>query len=99
MNLDFKKRQRSILEKIFIYPSFQLRFWVYTILFFVLIGVPTFLIIPKISTWSNRLAGINIALQGMTLIFGVIATYFALQQLTDSRFSKLDESGVAFLRT
>ena len=99
MRLEFKERKRSILEKIFVYPSFSLRFWVYSIILFVLICVPTLLIIPKISNWSNRLSGINIAIQGMTLIFAVVATYFALKQLTESRFTKLEEIGMRNLQS
>lgn len=98
MKIEFKKRRRDVLEKIFVYPSFSLRFWFYTVGLLILVGIPTLFIISQISTWSNRLSGMNIALQGITLIFGVIATFFALRQLTESRFSKLDESAMESLK-
>lgn len=98
MKLEFKKRERSTLEKIFVYPSFSLRFWLYSgILLFITVGVIV-VIIPQISSWSNRLSSINIFIQGMTLIFAVVATYFALKQLTESRFTKLDEIGMQNLK-
>jgi hypothetical protein len=99
MRIDFKKRKRSILENIFVYPSFSLRFWLYAFILFIVAGIPTLIIIPKISILADKLAGIDVVLQSVTLVFGVIATFFALRQLTESRFSKLDELAMQNLKS
>lgn len=98
MKIELQKRKKGLFEKIFTYPSFSLRFGVSIgiLLFFSLLAV--ILIIPRITTWANRFSALNLLLQGITLIFGIVAAFFALKQLTESRYSKLEEMGGKDLR-
>jgi len=98
MTLEFKKRKRGILEKIFTYPSFNLRFGISLVTILFLSSFAVIIIIIKTNDWQNRLMCFGILFQGVTLVFGAVATYFALQQLTESRHSKLEETGGRDLR-
>lgn len=98
MTLEFKKRKKGIFERIFTYPSFNLRFSISLLIVLFFSSAAVITVIIKTSAWQNRLTCFSLLLQGATLVFGVVATYFALQQLTESRQSKLEEVGGKDLR-
>jgi len=98
MKIELKKCKKGLFEKIFPYPSFSLRFWVSvgTLLFLSLLAA--LLIIFIKTSWTNIFSALSLLLQTLTIIFGVVATYFALKQLTEARYSKLQEIGGKDLR-
>ncbi len=98
MRIEYKKRKKSLFERIFKYPTFSFRFWFSSSSLIVIALIALLVIIPKISTWDNRLTALSLAFQCIALIFGIIATFFALTQLTESRFSKLEEIGLSHLK-
>jgi len=93
-----KIKQQDFWEKLFPYPSFNHRFgfWVVIIsLFFLIVG---FLLVSRFKETTDRIELIILLVQSATLIFGIIAAYYALRQLVETKFEKLDENGMLNLK-
>ncbi|KKQ54707.1 MAG: hypothetical protein US83_C0004G0030 [Candidatus Falkowbacteria bacterium GW2011_GWC2_38_22] len=95
-DMALKKIKKNFWEKIFNYPSFNRRFWFALILVLLIfcIILSILLFINKINETSNQIAIINLIIQSATLVLGICATYYALRQLVETRFTGLDEAGM-----
>ena len=93
-----KRGKKDFWEKLFIYPSFNIRFFTVVILIlsiFIFIAYITFNLVKDA---SNRFELANLLVQSATLVLGIFAAYYALRQLIETRFNNLDESGTDCLK-
>jgi len=93
------KHQKNIWEKIFDYPSFNMRFGLSVALVIVLAGIISalyFFLYPKITphNTTDTFAFINLVIQLSLLILGGMAAYYALRQLIETRFNSLEQAGM-----
>lgn len=100
--MPIKKVKKDFWEKIFIYPSFNIRFW-FTLIFVLLIfcAVAYFIIfqLKIINGISDQIATLNLIIQSATFVLGIFAAYYALRQLVETRFNGLDEAGMRELKS
>ncbi len=92
-----KKINKNFWEKIFNYPSFNIRFrftLIFVLLIFCIILYFLLFVYNKIEGVSNQIAIINLITQSATLVLGIFAAYYALRQLVETRFIGLDEAGI-----
>lgn len=92
------KTKKSLIEKVFIYPSFNLRFWLSVAVLIVVFAIITKLALAFATNKDDIYQTLNLIIQVAMLVAGVIAAYFALRQLTESRYLNLTELGMQYLR-
>lgn len=95
-----KKARVDIWEKIFVYPSFNIRFG-YTlsfILFVFFLFIFIYFRLNLVSSASDIIASVNLFVQLATLILGGFAAYYALRQLVETRFTGLDQAAYQELK-
>lgn len=95
-----RKVKKDFWEQLFKYPSFNHRFG-FTVglilLFFV--GITTAIFKLKIiSGVSDQISALNLIVQLALLVLGILAAYYALRQLVETRFINLDEAGMQELK-
>ncbi len=98
--MNFKKR-KGFWEKIFLYPSFNKRFWCTVIFIIGILLVILLTIIFKLKLivgTSDLISVFNLFIQTATLFLGVFAAYYALRQLVETRFNVLDETAMQELK-
>jgi hypothetical protein len=100
-NMSNKKNRKSFWEKLFIYPSFNIRFW-FTLFFVLLlfIAIAHFLLYEMKVDYSisERIAIVTLVIQSATFVLGIFAAYYALRQLVETRFTGLDQAGMQELK-
>lgn len=90
-----KKVRKNFWEKFFIYPSFKMRFLVTLVVILVAFFLLSVILITNneiVTDASSLFAVVYIIIQLATLVFGIIAAYYALRQLVETRFINLDEA-------
>ncbi|MDD3007108.1 MAG: hypothetical protein PHX30_06045 [Candidatus Pacebacteria bacterium] len=100
-NMVVKKINKGFWERFFIYPSFNIRFWFTAIIaLFLIVGISFYLIfVRKIcQNISDQISLLNLIVQSVTFVFGILAAYYALRQLIETRFTKLDEAAMQELK-
>ena len=92
------KNKKGFWENVFLYPSFNLRFFsvVFLILFIFLFMVR--LVVPLIGNFSDKISVLSLFTSLVTLVLGILAAYYALRQLVEARFTGLDEGGLQELK-
>jgi|SRR3989344_407442 len=96
-----KKVKKDFWEKIFIYPSFNIRFGTVLILVsFFFFSVTHFILykLHLVNELSDKISFLNLVVQIATLVLGTFATYYALRQLVETRFNSLEEAGMQELK-
>ena len=96
-----KKVKKDFWEELFVYPSFNARFWFTLILVLIGFSVITYLSIFRLdiaTSVSDKIAVLNLIIQSATLVLGIFAAYYALRQLVETRFVSLDEAGMQELK-
>ena len=101
-NMAIKKRgSKNIWERIFTYPSFNIRFGFTVGLILISFSIATYFLLfesKKNFELSNQIAAANLIVQIATLVLGIFAAYYALRQLVETRFVGLDEAGMQELK-
>lgn len=95
-----KAHHKDLWERIFSYPSFNIRFG-YTlsiVLACFCIAMIIFFKLKTVNDLSEQIAVFNLFIQLATFILGIFAAYYALRQLVETRFTKLDEAGMQELK-
>ena len=96
-----KKIKNGFWEKIFTYPSFNLRF-IFTsgAVLIIVLTLACFIIFRSnlIHGTSEYIAFLGLVIQGATLLLAIFAAYYALRQLVETRFNSLDELGMRELK-
>lgn len=96
-----KKVKKNIWERTFSYPSFNIRFG-YTLgtILTIFILFSCFLIFKTTIAVepSEVVSLLNLIIQSATLVLGIFATYYALRQLVETRFTGLDQAGMQELK-
>ncbi len=95
------KIKKEWWEKIFPYPSFNLRFGCILTVVLVCFFVFTYILLgysELTQSASDKIATLNLIIQGATLVLGIFAAYYALRQLVETRFTGLDAAGMQELR-
>src|SRR3989344_3526973 len=95
-----RKVKKDFWEQLFVYPSFNTRFG-FTVglilLFFVAITFAIFKL-KIIDGISDQISALNLIVQLALLVLGILAAYYALRQLVETRFINLDEAGMRELK-
>ncbi|MEX2409906.1 MAG: hypothetical protein WD607_00805 [Candidatus Paceibacterota bacterium] len=95
------KIDKNKWEKVFLYPSFNIRFWstlILGFLFFLILGLGFFNKHKDYLNISEQLTFWGLVVQLAILFLGIFTAYYALRQLSESRFTKLDEAGIQNFR-
>lgn len=95
-----KRVKKDFWEQLFVYPSFNTRFGFtvgFILLFFIVITF-AFFKLKIIEGISDQIAVLNLIAQLILLVLGVLAAYYALRQLIETRFINLDEAGMQELK-
>lgn len=95
-----RKVKKDFWEQLFKYPSFNTRFG-FTVGFILLIfAIITFSIfkLKIVEGVSDQIATLNLIVQLALLVLGILAAYYALRQLVETRFVNLDEAGMQELK-
>ncbi len=96
-----KKVKKDFWEKLFVYPSFNIRF-LFTLflvlLFFCAIVYVVFLKLHLFNTISDQIAAFNLITQGAILVLAIFAVYYTLRQLVETRFNSLEELGMSEIK-
>ncbi len=96
-----KRVKRDIWEKVFVYPSFNTRFFITTAIVLIIFFLCTYIILfhlDLIHGIEDQVAVSNLIVQLATLVLGIFAAYYALRQLVETRFTGLDEAGMQELK-
>ena len=91
-----KKVKKDFWEKILLYPSFNRRFGfalVVILIFFLFFTHFILFRLQIVEEISDQIAILDLITQGATLLLAILATYYALRQLVETRFTSLDEAG------
>jgi len=95
-----RKVKKDFWEQLFVYPSFNIRFG-FTVglilLFFVAITFTIFKL-KIIEGVSDQISALNLIVQLALLVLGILAAYYALRQLVETRFINLDEAATQELK-
>lgn len=95
-----KKVRKDLWEKLFVYPSFNIRFWFTLLLVLFIFCVIAILYFRSsvVNNISDQISSLNLFVQTATLVLGIFAAYYALRQLVETRFTNLDEAGMQELK-
>lgn len=96
-----RQTRKNFWEKVFAYPSFNIRFGSILILVLLLFITFGYIILGESKTAfsaSDKIAILNLLIQSATLVLGIFAAYYALRQLVETRFIGLDEAGMQELK-
>lgn len=97
-----KKGKKDFWEELFVYPSFNARFWTIILIAFLIFVFCAYIILYKpelISVvTSDQVNNLNLLVQSATLVLAIFASYYALRQLVETRFTGLDEAGMQELK-
>ncbi|TGR82526.1 hypothetical protein EN866_34830 [Mesorhizobium sp. M2D.F.Ca.ET.223.01.1.1] len=96
-----KRVKKDFWEEVFVYPSFNIRFWATLLAILVAFAAITYCLFFKlkiVENVSDQIAVLNLIVQSATLVLGIFGAYYALRQLVETRFTGLDEAGVQELK-
>lgn len=95
-----RKVKKDFWEQLFKYPSFNHRFG-FTVglilVFFIAITIAIFKL-KIVSEISDQISILNLIVQLAVLVLGILAAYYALRQLVETRFINLDEAAMQELK-
>jgi tetratricopeptide (TPR) repeat protein len=94
--------RETFWEKFFIYPSFNLRFWVPIVGGFIIAFCVILFIINKLELkkdLNSLFAFLNIAIQSLLLVFAIYSLFIIYRQLVESRFEKLVTEGRTYIKS
>lgn len=95
------KINKSLWEKFSIYPSFRMRFWLLVAILLVIFFSGVYFSLYQLNFVDNpsdTLSLLNLYVQGATFLLAIVATYYALRQLVETRFNSLDSSAMEELK-
>jgi len=95
-----KKVKKDLWERLFIYPSFNIRFkfTVGFIIFIFLILTALIFNLKIVHGASDQISTLNLMVQLALLVLGILAAYYALRQLVETRFNTLDQAAMEELK-
>ncbi len=98
--MDSRKIKKDFWEQLFKYPSFNARFGFTVGLILFIFVIITFSIfkLKFIEGITDQIAALNLIVQLALLVLGILAAYYALRQLVETRFINLDEAGMQELK-
>lgn len=95
-----RKVKKDFWERLFKYLSFNTRFGFTVGLILLIFAIITFSIfkLKIVEGVSDQIATLNLIVQLALLVLGILAAYYALRQLVETRFINLDEAGMRELK-